>query len=84
MFSRLCHLWHQQQKVAPMPLPEAIPVREAEIAAVLAQLAAVLAEVRLDLQHDDHTTLPLEITVVQATREDQDYTLMRQILIMDG
>jgi hypothetical protein len=70
-------LWHQQQKVAPMPLPAAIPVEEAEI-------AAVLAEVRWDLQHDDHTTLPLEIMVVLATHEDQDYTLTRQILIMDG
>jgi hypothetical protein len=60
-----------------MPLPAAIPVQEA-------QIAAVLAEVRLDLQHDDDTTLPLEIVVVPATHEDQDYTLTRQILIMDG
>jgi hypothetical protein len=28
--------------------------------------------------------LPLEIVVVPATHEDQDYTLTRQILIMDG
>jgi hypothetical protein len=77
MFHRLCHLWHQQQKVAPMPLPAAIVVEEAEI-------AAVLAEVHFDLQHDDHTTSPQEIMVALPTHEDQDYILTRQILIMDG
>lgn len=73
MFNRLHRLYHNKQKVAPMPLPAAIPVHEEEI-------AAVLAEVRLDLQQE---AMSVPLVLPMATQEDQDYTLTRQILIMD-
>ena len=65
----------KRQTVAPMPLPEAIPVEEAEV-------AAVLAEVRREIQATtarDNYWIPTTPTIVNGMVEPT----MAEVVIID-